>query len=141
VRMRGYSAGSAIHLTGSSYQQNRSTSSWASEPADPPSGSGRAMLEALIGGERDPQTLADLAKRKLRNGWMIDRHPQPRLPGAAAGAREDCGQEAVPVTVVPDLVTWYVTVAPDQKWKVSVTGAPSLSDLRKSALTVVVLAL
>ncbi|MGW1909630.1 IS110 family transposase [Streptomyces sp. NPDC002076] len=29
--------------------------------------SGRAMLEALIGGERDPQTLADLAKRKLRN--------------------------------------------------------------------------
>ncbi|GGS28492.1 hypothetical protein GCM10010269_79020 [Streptomyces humidus] len=29
--------------------------------------SGRAMLEALIGGERDPQTLADLAGRKLRN--------------------------------------------------------------------------
>ncbi|WP_328870272.1 IS110 family transposase [Streptomyces sp. NBC_00287] len=29
--------------------------------------SGRAMLEALIAGERDPQTLADLAKRKLRN--------------------------------------------------------------------------
>ncbi|MGW9024405.1 IS110 family transposase [Streptomyces sp. NPDC055722] len=29
--------------------------------------SGRAMLEALIAGERDPQVLADLAKRKLRN--------------------------------------------------------------------------
>lgn len=29
--------------------------------------SGRAMLEALIAGERDPQALADLAKRKLRN--------------------------------------------------------------------------
>ncbi|MET7899640.1 IS110 family transposase [Streptomyces mirabilis] len=29
--------------------------------------SGRAMLEALIHGERDPQTLAELAKRKLRN--------------------------------------------------------------------------
>ncbi|MEU6258654.1 IS110 family transposase [Streptomyces sp. NPDC047043] len=29
--------------------------------------SGRAMLEALIAGERDPQTLADMAKRKLRN--------------------------------------------------------------------------
>ncbi|MFJ9382099.1 IS110 family transposase [Streptomyces sp. NPDC101455] len=29
--------------------------------------SGRAMLEALIGGERDPQTLAEMAKRKLRN--------------------------------------------------------------------------
>jgi transposase len=29
--------------------------------------SGRAMLEALIDGERDPQTLADLARRKLRN--------------------------------------------------------------------------
>ncbi|MFJ9352928.1 IS110 family RNA-guided transposase [Streptomyces mirabilis] len=29
--------------------------------------SGRTMLEALIHGERDPQTLAELAKRKLRN--------------------------------------------------------------------------
>jgi transposase len=29
--------------------------------------SGRAMLEALIDGERDPQTLADLAKRRLRS--------------------------------------------------------------------------
>ncbi|MCC9712204.1 IS110 family transposase [Streptomyces sp. MNU76] len=29
--------------------------------------SGRAMLEALIAGERDPQALAELAKRKLRN--------------------------------------------------------------------------
>ncbi|MHB9857526.1 IS110 family RNA-guided transposase [Streptomyces sp. YIM S03343] len=29
--------------------------------------SGRAMLEALTGGERDPQTLAELARRKLRN--------------------------------------------------------------------------
>jgi transposase len=29
--------------------------------------SGRAMLEALIRGEGDPQTLADLAKRRLRN--------------------------------------------------------------------------
>jgi transposase len=29
--------------------------------------SGRAMLEALIAGEQDPNTLADLAKRRLRN--------------------------------------------------------------------------
>lgn len=29
--------------------------------------SGRAMLEALIAGERDPEVLADLAKRRLRN--------------------------------------------------------------------------
>ncbi|CAM5455812.1 IS110 family RNA-guided transposase [Streptomyces canus] len=29
--------------------------------------SGRAMLEALIRGERDPQALAEMAKRKLRN--------------------------------------------------------------------------
>ena len=29
--------------------------------------SGRAMLEALIAGDRDPATLADLAKRRLRN--------------------------------------------------------------------------
>ncbi|MDW4904232.1 hypothetical protein RB628_02505 [Streptomyces sp. ADMS] len=28
--------------------------------------SGRAMLEALISGERDPQVLADLARRELR---------------------------------------------------------------------------
>ncbi len=29
--------------------------------------SGRAMPEALIPGEHDPQTLAEMAKRKLRN--------------------------------------------------------------------------
>ncbi|MFD8652499.1 IS110 family RNA-guided transposase [Streptomyces mirabilis] len=29
--------------------------------------SGRAMLEALVSGEREPQTLAELARRKLRN--------------------------------------------------------------------------
>ena len=29
--------------------------------------SGRAMLEALIGGQRDPVALADLAKRRLRS--------------------------------------------------------------------------
>lgn len=29
--------------------------------------SGRAMLEALIGGKRDPRVLAELAKRRLRS--------------------------------------------------------------------------
>lgn len=29
--------------------------------------SGRAMLEAMIAGERDPEVLADLAKQRLRN--------------------------------------------------------------------------
>ncbi|MFD1661497.1 hypothetical protein ACFSL4_25645 [Streptomyces caeni] len=37
--------------------------------------SGRAMLEALIDGERDPQMLADLVKRKLRN--KIPNSPRP----------------------------------------------------------------
>ncbi|MEW2121865.1 IS110 family transposase [Streptomyces sp. NPDC005474] len=40
--------------------------------------SGRAMLEAPINGERDPQTLADMAKRKLR-------HKIPELTEALTG--------------------------------------------------------
>ncbi|MET7784988.1 IS110 family transposase, partial [Streptomyces sp. NPDC005388] len=40
--------------------------------------SSRAMLEALIAGERDPQTLADLAKRKMR-------HKIPELTQALNG--------------------------------------------------------
>jgi transposase len=32
--------------------------------------SGRAMMQALIEGERDPQVLADLAKQKLRLNTM-----------------------------------------------------------------------
>ena len=34
--------------------------------ADILGGSGRAMLESLIAGNRDPAALADLAKRRLR---------------------------------------------------------------------------
>ncbi|MEY9871130.1 transposase [Streptacidiphilus sp. MAP12-33] len=40
--------------------------------------SGRAMLESLIAGERDPQTLADLAKRRMR-------HKIPELAQALDG--------------------------------------------------------
>ena len=48
--------------------------------------SGRAMLEALIGGERDPAGLADLAKRRMRAKTRAHRSPHrpfrraPRLP-------------------------------------------------------------
>ncbi len=38
----------------------------SSAPSDITAVSGRAMLEALIGGCRDPEAMADLAKRKLR---------------------------------------------------------------------------
>ncbi|CAM5732400.1 hypothetical protein SALBM311S_12731 [Streptomyces alboniger] len=41
----------------------------------------------------------------------------------------------MPVTEVPDLVTWYVTVAPLQKWKVRVTREPSLSALKNSGVS------
>ena len=44
--------------------------------------SGRAMLEALIAGQRDPGVLADLAKRKLR--WKL-----PALTEALTGRFED----------------------------------------------------
>ena len=53
--------------------------------------SGRLMLQALIDGEHDPATLADLAKRRLRGedprvhagaDWTVQR--PPRVPGADA---------------------------------------------------------
>jgi hypothetical protein len=40
----------------------------------------------------------------------------------------------MPVTVVPHLVTWYVTAAPGQKRKAGVTRAPSVGNLRKSGV-------
>ncbi len=42
----------------------------------------------------------------------------------------------MPVTELPDLVTWYVTVVPLQKWNVSVTGAPSLTAPKKAGARV-----
>jgi hypothetical protein len=42
----------------------------------------------------------------------------------------------VPATEVPDLLTWYLTVAPLQKWNVRVAGAPSVSVLRKPGVRV-----
>lgn len=62
--------------------------------------SGRAMLDALIAGTRDPEVLADLARGKLRNkipglqraltgrfsGHHADGWPHPRAPGLPRGA-------------------------------------------------------
>ncbi len=44
----------------------------------------------------------------------------------------------MPVTEVPELVTWYVTVAPLQKWNVSVTRESSVSELKKSGVSLMV---
>jgi hypothetical protein len=43
--------------------------------------SGRAMLQALIAGNRDPAAMADLAKRRLRS----------KIPAPSKGARKACG--------------------------------------------------
>lgn len=50
---------------------------------------------------------------------------------------EPVGQDAVPVTELPYFVTWYVTMAPLQKWNFSVTGALSCSAFRKSDVRVI----
>jgi hypothetical protein len=45
--------------------------------------SGRAMLEALIGGDRDPARMAGLARRRMRSKI-------PQLTGALAGRFTRC---------------------------------------------------
>lgn len=52
----------------------------------------------------------------------------PRIEGVV--------QDVVPITAPPDLVTWYVTLAPLQKWKVRFTRAPSRSESRNSCVSV-----
>jgi hypothetical protein len=47
----------------------------------------------------------------------------------------------VPLTRSPDFVTLYVTVVPLQKWKVSVTRAPSSTSAKKAAGSVITLPL
>ncbi|MBA2552462.1 MAG: hypothetical protein H0V10_01945 [Geodermatophilaceae bacterium] len=54
----------------------------SSVAADNTGVSGRAMLEALISGQRDPAVLADLAKRRLRSKI-------PALTGALTGRFND----------------------------------------------------
>jgi hypothetical protein len=44
------------------------------------------------------------------------------------------------VTVVPVLVTVYVTMVPLQKWNFSVTGAPSLISAKNVEVNAIVLA-
>jgi hypothetical protein len=41
----------------------------------------------------------------------------------------------VPVTEFPDLVTWYATVAPLQKWKVRVILASSLTESKNAGVS------
>ena len=70
--------------------------------------SGRAMLAALVAGERDPQVLAELAKGRLRN----------KLPSCA----RRCG--AASATITPcwwawRLGTWSIWRAPSRRWIVA----------------------
>lgn len=68
---------------------------------------------------------------------VTDGSSAPDLALSACGwapGRASRGQEVVPVTVLPDLVTWYVTVAPLQKWKVSSTRVSSLRASRKAGV-------
>jgi hypothetical protein len=55
--------------------------------------SGRAMLEAMIAGQRDPAVLADLAKRRLRVKipalicrWVLSRGQGEAAPGMGSRA-------------------------------------------------------
>ena len=59
-------------------------------------------------------------------------------PHRGGGGRS--GQAAAPVTVLPDLVIRYVSCVPLQKWKVRVTGAPSLTSAKNSGFSMMVLA-
>ncbi len=58
----------------------------------------RLVLVVVGGAEQD-------ARGQREHGCTSERDGAPAA-GAAAGAEEGFGQEAVPVTVVPDLVTW-----------------------------------
>lgn len=62
----------------------------------------------------------------LRLSTVPAREPPGRAPAS--------GQDVEPVTVPPDLVTWYVVVAPLQKWKVSFTRSFSLIASRKAGV-------
>jgi len=69
--------------------------------------SARAMLEALVGGERDPKVLADLAKRTLRHkipaliealqgrftehhAFMVSQYPRETRHSASHGRSAHC---------------------------------------------------
>lgn len=60
--------------------------------------------------------------------------PSPRWQPSARPSADRPTQAGEPVTVSPDLVTWYVALAPLQKWKVSVTRAPSRREVTNSAV-------
>jgi transposase len=62
--------------------------------------SGRAMIEALIAGERDPQALAELAKARLRNKI-------PELTEALDSRFED--HHAVQLRQLLDHIDWFDT--------------------------------
>jgi hypothetical protein len=58
--------------------------------------SGREMIEVLIGGERDPARLAQLAKGRLRA--KLDDLQWPETAGSPAGTRSCAGCTWTPAT-------------------------------------------
>jgi transposase len=77
--------------------------------------SGRAMLEALIGGQRDPAVLADLAKRRLRSKI-------PELTEALTGRFAE--HHAFLARVHLDLIDGHTTAIDALTARIEVTIAP-----------------
>jgi transposase len=77
--------------------------------------SGRAMIEALIAGERDPKVLADLSKAKLRNKI-------PELEGALDSRFED--HHAVQLRQLLDHIDWFDATIDILSQRISVQTEP-----------------
>jgi transposase len=68
--------------------------------------SGRAMLAALVGGERDPQVLAELARGRLRS----------KLPQLRQALRGRFGDHHALLLRLAPLRTWSTWRAPSRHW-------------------------
>jgi transposase len=77
--------------------------------------SGRAMLEALVGGERDPEVLADMAKRRMRSKI-------PELTEALTGRFSD--HHAFLVQVHLDLIDQNTQAIEDLTARIEVVMTP-----------------
>lgn len=77
--------------------------------------SGRAMLEALVGGERDPAVLADMAKRRLRNKI-------PELTEALQGRFDD--HHAFLVRIHLDLIDQHTMAIDELSERIEVVITP-----------------
>jgi hypothetical protein len=89
-------------------------------------------------------TAAPVAKARLStrvNGSGCSVFIAAIVEGARGHPPQWSGQEAVPVTELPDFVTVYVSCVPLQKWNVSVTARPSVTSAKNSGFSVMVFAL